>query len=295
MSDKKKTVIALGYFDSVHKGHRLVIDIARRYANEHGATLTVFTFKGNLKAHIFGKDEKNVYTAKERENLIRELGADQIYFAPVNKSFLSLGKLAFLNHLNKKFDIIAYVSGDDYTFGKKGRGDILYLEKYAKAHVQAHVVASTLLEGDKRVSTTRIKGELSQGRIDVANKLLGKDYFLTGKVFGDRKVGSLMGYPTLNLKLDDSKFQLKNGVYKGYLYHQNKKYIAIINYGARPTFNLNEKLVEAHVLDFDSDLYGREITLYFTDFMREIKKFDCKEKLISQLKRDEKIARGEKV
>ncbi len=293
MLDKKKTVIALGYFDSVHKGHRKVIKIARRYANEQGATLAVFTFKGNLKAQIFGKEEKNVYTAKEREKLLKDLGADKIYFAPVNKSFLSKGKLAFLNHLNKKFDIIAYVCGDDYTFGRYGKGTVSYLEKYAEKRGQKVIVANTFLADGQRVSTTRIKGELSLGNVKKANDLLGKDYSITGKVKGDRKVGTVMGFPTLNLKIDQSKHQLKNAVYKGYVYCDGKKYIAIINYGARPTFNLEEKLIEAHLLDFDKDLYGKEITLYFTDYMREIKKFSGKEQLIEQLRKDELKARGE--
>ena len=108
MLNKEKTVIALGYFDSVHKGHRKVIEKARRYAKEQGASLTVFTFKGNLKAMLSNEKEKNVYTAKEREKLLKDIGADQIYFAPVNKSFLSKGRLAFLNLLNKRFNIIAY-------------------------------------------------------------------------------------------------------------------------------------------------------------------------------------------
>jgi len=295
MLNKEKTVIALGYFDSVHLGHRKVIDMAKRYAKKQGASLAVFTFKGNLKAFLSAQKEKNVYTAKEREKLLRELGADKIYFAPVNKTFLNMGRLAFLNFINKKFDIIAYFSGDDYSFGKFGKGKIDYLNKYAKLHGQEHVVVNTFLSDGERVSTTRIKGELERGKIKKANDLLGKDYSITGKVFGDRKVGTSLGFPTLNLKIDYSKFTLKNAVYLGYIYWKGKEYKAIINYGARPTFNLEEKLVEAHVIDFDFNLYGKEITLYFSDYLREIKKFKDKEDLISQLKRDVLSVKGENV
>lgn len=295
MLNKEKTVIALGYFDSVHLGHRKVIESAKRYANEHGATLTVFTFKGNLKAALLGQNEKNVYTAIEREKLLKELGADVIYFAPVNKTFLSMGKLAFLNLLNKRFNIVAYVSGDDYSFGKYGSGNIEYLDKYAKAHGQTHVVVPTFLQDELRVSTTRIKGELENGNILKANELLGRDFSVTGRVYGDRKVGTSLGFPTLNLKIDYSKFTLKNAVYSGYIYWQNKKYKAIINYGARPTFDLREKLIEAHIIDFDFDLYGKEITLYFSNYIREIKKFTCSDDLIAQLKKDVLSVKGENV
>ncbi len=295
MLNKEKTVIALGYFDSVHLGHRKVIEKAKRYAEKQGASLAVFTFKGNLKAFLSAQKEKNVYTAKEREKLLKDIGADQIYFAPVNKTFLDKGRLAFLNLLNKKFDIIAYFSGDDYSFGKFGKGKIDYLSKYAKSHGQEHVVVKTFISGGERVSTTRIKGELEKGNIKNANVLLGKDYSITGKVFGDRKVGTSLGFPTLNLKIDYSKITLKNAVYSGYIYWKGKEYKAIINYGARPTFNLEEKLVEAHVIDFDFNLYGKEITLYFSDYLREIKKFKDKTELISQLKRDVLSVKGEKV
>ena len=295
MLNKEKTVIALGYFDSVHLGHRKVIEKARRYAKEQGASLTVFTFKGNLKAMLSGEKEKNVYTAKEREKLLKDIGADQIYFAPVNKSFLSKGRLAFLNLLNKRFNIIAYFSGDDYSFGKYGKGKIDYLTKYASLHNQEHVIVKTYLSGGERVSTTRIKGELERGEIKVANQLLGKDYFVTGKVFGDRKVGTSIGFPTLNLSIDYSKFTLKNAVYSGYIYWKGKEYKAIINYGARPTFDLKEKLIEAHVIDFNQDLYGKEITLYFSDYIREIKKFSSSSELVSQLKKDVLVVKGEHV
>lgn len=295
MLNKEKTVIALGYFDSVHKGHRKVIEKARCYAKEQGASLTVFTFKGNLKAMLSGEKEKNVYTAKEREKLLKDIGADQIYFAPVNKSFLSKGRLAFLNLLNKKFNIIAYFSGDDYSFGKYGKGKIDYLTRYANLHDQKHVVVKTYLSGGERVSTTRIKGELEKGEIKLANQLLGKDYFVTGKVFGDRKVGTSIGFPTLNLKIDYSKFTLKNAVYSGYICWKGKEYKAIINYGARPTFDLKEKLIEAHIIDFNQDLYGKEITLYFSDYIREIQKFSSSSELVSQLKKDVLCVKGEHV
>jgi len=288
MSDKilKPTVIALGYFDSVHEGHKKVIREARSYADEHGYTLTVFTFEGNLKATLNGTDDKCVYLPKEREKFLRELGADDIYFAPVDFNFLSTGKLAFLNKLNRKYRIKCYVSGLDYRFGKFGKGDISDIERYALAHDQDRIVVDTFEFDGEKVSTTQIKSLLSAGDIKKANFLLGRNYSVTGEVFKDRNLGAKLGFPTANIKLDKDKFRIKDGVYSGLIKLDGKDYRAIINYGARPTFALSDKLVETHVIGFNGDLYGREITVEFLSRMRDVKKFSSEMELARQLQDD---------
>ena len=291
MSDKK-TVIALGYFDSVHKGHRLVMETARRFAEQNDADFVVFTFGGNLKAMLLGEQEKYVYSPIEREKMIKELGADQVFFAPVTKEFLSKDKTEFLDYLNEKYNVLAYVSGSDYRFGKNGSGNVEFLEEYANKNNQRFIKVEMLNFYNEKISTTRIKGLLAKGNISYANRLLGKNYFITGNVVRDRGVGKKLGFPTVNIKLEKDKFKLRSGVYKGRTTIDGKEYKTIINYGARPTFSLEEKLVEAHVIDYEGDLYDREITLVFDEFMREIKKFESKEQLIEQLKIDIKSARG---
>ena len=135
MSDntKKTAVIALGYFDSVHLGHKNVISRAVSEAKKLGAITVVFTFKGNLRATLSGGEGSVVYTASEREELIKNLGVDQVFFAPTSLKFLSLGKRAFLNYLNRIYNIACYVSGEDYRFGKMGKGNVEYLYSYAKS------------------------------------------------------------------------------------------------------------------------------------------------------------------
>lgn len=280
------TVIALGYFDSVHTGHQHVIKTAKEYADAHGAKLVVFTFKGNLKAMLLDKDDKCVYMPNEREKFIKELGADEIYFAPVDFNFLSLSARAFLNKINKKYQIICYVSGKDYRFGKFGKGSVEDLKAFADKNDQEYIVVNDFNYGDLKVSTTAIKKLLLSGDINGANVLLGRKYSITGKVYGDRKVGSKIGFPTVNVKVEKDKFKIKDGVYAGSINVDGKDYKALINYGARPTFDLTEKVLEAHIVDFNGDLYGKEITLCFNDRIRDIKKFDCAEGLIKQLNED---------
>ena len=294
MLDKQKTVIALGCFDSVHLGHKKVIEMARQYADEKGLTLTVFTFLGNLKAIINKKNEKSVYLSFEREKLLKNLGADEVYFAPVSKEFLSTDKKDFLQQLNQKFNIDCYVSGVDYTFGAFGKGDAEYLTNYAKEHNQTHIVVETLNMFDEKVSTTLIKKYLKEGQIEKANALLGRPFSVCATVFKDRQVGKTLGFPTANIRLDKDKITLKDGVYAGKTKVDGKEYISIINCGNRPTFSVDERVVESHLIDFDGDLYGKQIELKFYKFLRDIKKFDNIEELKEQLSFDLVKAKEEK-
>ncbi len=288
MLDKKlkPTVIALGYFDSVHRGHQKVISTAREYADVNGCSLTVFTFGGNLKEALVGGDEKAVFLPKEREQILKDLGADEIYFAPVDKSFLSLSKKRFLKKMNKTYNIKCYVSGTDYRFGKKGEGNVNFLAKWAKAKKQDQIIVEDFILNGEKVSTTGVKKLLSLGEIQKANELIGREYSVTGTVFRDRSVGTDLGFPTLNMRIDKTKHHLKEGVYAGKFSSDGTDYLAVINYGGRPTFDLNTSLIEAHVLDFKGDLYGKTVTLRFCSFLRDIVKFDGVEQLKAQLSLD---------
>ena len=258
MLDKKDNgcVLALGYFDSVHLGHRSVITEAVNYAKKLNAKSVVVTFEGNLRAVFNDGSPKTVFSVKEREKFIKDLGVDEIYFAPITTDFLSMSGSEFLDHLNEKYHVIRYVSGEDYKFGSKASGTVESLIAYAKEHNQDVVSVPTLLYNGQRISTTAIKGLLSSGEILAVNNLLGRKYSVTGTVFSDRKVGSSIGFPTVNIKIDKDKHRLKDGVYAGEVELLDKVYKAVINYGARPTFDLNEKLLEAHIIDFSGSLYG---------------------------------------
>lgn len=286
--DKKKNpvVLALGYFDSVHVGHREVIKRAREEADRLGCKLVVFSFDGNLRAMITGEEQKFVFTTKEREKLLLSLGADEIYFAPVNKEFLSLTKEEFLDKINGLFEVKAYVSGSDYRFGKGALGNTEYLKEYASQRGQTVIIAKDVFSGGEKVSTSRIKKLLANGKIKKANSLLSLPYSVMGKVVHDRGVGKSLGYPTANLTLKKDRQPLKNGVYAGRVVFDGKEYLAVINYGARPTFNENNPVIEAHIIGFSNDIYDKGITVVFDNYIRDIKAFSSKEELVEQLKKD---------
>ena len=287
MSDKKlKVVLALGYFDSVHIGHQKVIKKAVALAKEKNATPLVYTFGDNPRSVFTGEQVKVVYTKDERRELYRLLGVEKACFTTASKTFLSRGKRSFLNLLNSKYDVLGYVCGEDYTFGKGGKGNVAYLKSYAEKIGQFVEICKIVTSGNEKVSSTLVKELLSSGKVKTANELLGREYSISGKVISDRHIGKTLGFPTLNVKLNSDKQRLKDGVYAGYSYIDGVKYQAVINYGARPTFGLDEKLVEAHLIGFDGNLYGKNVTVYFIDFVREVVKFDSVNELVEQLKKD---------
>lgn len=280
------TVVALGYFDSVHLGHRKVIEEAKSLAEELSASVTVFTFGGNLRAMLSRRNDKYVYSPEERKEILNEMGIENVFVQPVDFNFLSMGKLAFLNMINKKLDVKAYVCGTDYKFGKFAKGTVQDLAKYAEANSQTLKIVDTLDFDGKRVSTTRIKTLLAAGDLKNANALLGRPYSLMGTVVKDRGVGTTLGFPTANLKLEKYKQPLREGVYAGHVFLDGKRYSAIINFGSRPTFGGTDTVIEAHIADFTGDLYGKNVTLFFDDYIREIRRFSSEEELKKQLKTD---------
>ena len=286
MSDNKKTVMALGYFDSVHKGHRLVIQTARELANKLNANCVVFTFKGNLKQLVDAKDGTFVYSDEERGLMYKDLGADDVCFAPVNYEFLSMGKLAFLNMLNREYEVIGYVCGNDYSFGKHKSGSIKDLKNYASKRSQEVVVVDSVNFNDEKISTTLVKKHLREGNLELVKEFLGHNYSITSTVVNGRGVGKDLGFPTANVLVDEGRVKLKRGVYEGKVFLDEKCYNAVVNYGIKPTFNLTEISCEAFLIDFKGDLYGKKVRVEFVRYIREEVRFSSREELISQIKKD---------
>ncbi len=278
-------VMALGFFDSVHIGHRKVIERAKALAQHLGAHLAVFSFKNDVRAY-FGDKEGEVYTAKERKKILTSLGVEYFYFAPVSKNFLNMDRLAFLDFLDTKFDVKGYVSGEDYRFGKGGLGDVAFLKEYATERGKACETVDCVINNGQKVSSTNVKALLARGDVESANSLLNDGYFVIGKVFKDRQLGGKLGFPTVNIQISKDKYRLKFGVYAGKVKIGRKFYKAVINYGQRPTFNLDSPLIEAHVLDYSGDLYGKTLTVFFDKYLRDIVAFQSVEQLQKQLKKD---------
>lgn len=295
MSGKKRVVVALGYFDGVHKGHVAVIKRAREIADKLNLSLVVASFGGNLRAALGSGDETVIFSKDERKKLFVSLGADETLFFPTEKDFLSKTAEEFLGYLNEKYEIEDYVCGEDYRFGKYGSGDVAFLKNYAEENGQNVSVAKTLLFGHEKLSSSLVKRLFLSGRIREANELLYSPFFVSGRVIKGRGEGHILGFPTANLKINGEKADLKDGVYAGKIISDGREYKAVINYGNSPTFSREERLIEAFIPEFSGDLYGKEIAVVFLDYIRDIKKFDSSEELKHAIKNDLKSVMGDGV
>lgn len=280
-SDFEKIVLLLGYFDCIHIGHQELIKKAKRLKDVKDCKIALFTFKND----DFCKDGA-LLLFDERIAKAERLGVDEIIVADFNEKFKNTSYEEFIDVLYRTLNISAIICGFDYKFGKKAEGSAQTLADICeKRNTPCYVIPKTESNGEK-ISSTFIKSLLKQGKIKEANELLGEEYSLTGQVVHGREVGRTIGFPTANVNVPANKFRIKNGVYKTRVLIDGKAYDAITNYGARPTFNLGEVLTESFVKDYDGDLYGKEITVIFTDFIRDIEKFYDIDKLKEQLEKD---------
>lgn len=278
-------VLALGHFDSVHLAHRELLLKCKNCAKELGASSAVFSFDNNPKEFFLKESPKLVYDFETRCDIFNTLNLDYILYETFNKSFSQLTDKQFLDKL-KNFNIMAIVCGFDYTFGKNAMGNVEVLDKFCKKNnIKLHVLPKMVFDG-KKISTSRIAKSLTSGDLTTANQLLGESYRYTETVCSGYSVGRSLGFSTANLPIKTNLTLLKDGVYAGYCLVEEKKFKAIINIGARMTFNDFEKKIEAHLLSFDGDLYGKKITLYFEKYLREQKRFASTEELSLQLKKD---------
>lgn len=268
--------VALGYFDCVHKGHREIFEKAKSL-NENFA---VFTIKGNF----FKRDD--VYGFEEKCDLFSECGAKYIIYADGNKDFFDLSPLEFLEKFTANFKVSAFVCGEDFTFGKNAFGNTEILKKFCDDRGIEFVVIPIKTYNGEKISSGRIKKLLFSGEVKVADELLGFPYFVKGKVVRGRGEGASKTVATANICLDKNKFSLKRGVYATKVIVDNKEYYGVTNYGNCPTFDCNDETIETHLINFKGSLYGKEIKVFFLDYLREIKSFSSALELKKQISKD---------
>lgn len=286
---KTEIILALGFFDSVHLGHLKLIETTKNLAKKYSAYDCVFTFKNDYLSDFKGlKGVVNTY--EERLEKLEKLSVKSVIFSVFTKELSRVSASDFLMLIKNNFNIKAIVCGCDYRFGFGGEGNVALLKEFCnKNEIELVVVEDVYYESEK-VSTTLVKKLLLSGDVKTANMLLTYPYEICGEVIKDRQVGRKLGFPTANVLIDKQKAPLKVGVYKTYVIIDGKKYNCITNYGSRPTYSLDSVLIETYIDGFSGDLYGKEITVYFTDYIRDCIKFDSEKQLIEQLKSDlEKI------
>ncbi|HBS26532.1 MAG TPA: bifunctional riboflavin kinase/FAD synthetase [Gammaproteobacteria bacterium] len=288
-AEHQGSVASIGNFDGVHLGHQTVVKQALTQADKLQTQSTAITFDPSPNEYFRKESAPGRLTPLcEKVALLDQLGIDQTLRLPFNTSLANMSADDFIRVvLVDGLKIKQLVVGDDFRFGKNRTGDFELLKKAGEEHGFNVVDTHTFICDDgQRVSSSRIRQALSDGDFSLAEKLLDRPFTLSGKVMHGDKRGRTIGFPTLNIRANRPISPLK-GVFAVKVEGFGN---GVANIGTRPTFNAKGFLAEIHLLDFSGDLYGQRITVHWLKKLRDERKFENFEALVTQIKKDIKNA-----
>jgi riboflavin kinase/FMN adenylyltransferase len=291
----KPSVVTIGAFDGVHRGHQYLVAQLCQHAGAAGHVPVVLTFHPHPELILRGFRPGFYLTLpQDRARLLGELGVELVVTHPFDDEVRLVRAAEFVDRLLKHLKMASLWIGPDFALGYRREGDVAFLREQGRAKGFDLRVVDLMDAGGERVSSSRVRAALRAGDVAEAARLLGRPYRLPGRVVAGAKRGRAIGFPTANLSLRPEQATPSRGVYAGWASLDGRRLPAVINIGMRPTFDGTTDLtVEAHLLDFSADIYDREIALYFVDRLRDELKFDGVEALYTQIQQD--IARARRI
>ncbi len=284
---ERARVVAIGFFDGFHRGHRAIVREALRLRRA-GERTAVLTFRDHPATFLRpGSEPQLITTLEERVNAFARAGIDEAYVVTFDAALASLTPAQFLDDvLVARIGARAMVVGANFRFGHKRAGDVAFAQEHLAA--QQRIVAAVSNESDDggRVSSTRIRALIAAGDVEGADRLLGAPYTLRGSdTFGAGR-GHDLGFPTANLTVSTQKMLPPDGVYRITARHDGRDYLGLVSIGSNPTFAGEGRTVEAWLLDFHGALYGEELALRDLRFVREQRSFASVDELVAQMRDD---------
>lgn len=277
-------ILCLGFFDGVHLGHQALI----KKAKKEGYKLGVLSFNQS-PAYVLGNKlvDNCITSISDKADIFEQIGVDYFYLMDFNRQTLNATKDEFINKVLLPINPYQICCGPDYHFGVRAEGDVNYLKRFFNLKINDF----ENIKGNK-ISSRNIISLIKQGEMEEVTSMLGRPYRINGTVMVGFKNGQKLDFPTANLKLEYEYVFPKSGVYIGYGYVYGEKYKAIINVGTHPTINpLATPQIEVHLIDFDGNLYGKNIFAEFIKYIREEKKWDSLDDLKVQLNKDKQKAK----
>lgn len=283
----ENSAITLGKFDGIHKGHqKLIKRILQKKVD--GLKSVVFTF-GQMPGNVFqGMGENTILTRQERQKMLRDMGVDYMIECPFVPQIIQMSPERFIeeilvNQLHAKYIVV----GPDFRYGHQRKGDVGLLQKLAPVYGYEVEVLEKECLGTQVISSTYVRKMLKDGNVEMAKKLLGYPYYVTGTVVHGHKIGRTLGIPTINLLAAEEKILPPNGVYLTKTIFDRQTFYGITNIGVKPTISGAEaKGIETYLFNFTGDLYDKSVSVEFYDFERYEQRFDSMEQLKEQLVKD---------
>lgn len=285
-----KPVVTIGSFDGVHLGHRQVIDQLVSHARSVEGESVVLTFWPHPAAVLHPESRFALLsTLDEKKRLMAETGIDNLIVLPFTKEFSQISYSDFVRDcLVRRLGIDTLLVGYDNKLGRGGLGRFEEVEALSLQYGFRVKRLEVLAADEQPISSTMIRGLLSEGKVAEAAKLLGRDYSLTGRVVGGNHIGTSLGFPTANLEPDECKFVPCNGVYAICATIGEQQFLGMLNIGSRPTVNHSgeKPTIEANLFGFEGDIYGTNLTISFLEKIRDERRFCSTDELRAQLEKD---------
>ncbi len=280
-------VVAVGFFDGFHRGHRAIVREALR-VRRPGERTAVLTFRDHPTAFLRpGHEPPMIATLEERVNAFARAGIDEAFVLAFDASVASLTPAQFLDDtLAARLGARAMVVGENFRFGHKRAGDVAFARAHFGAGGRTVVGVPNTVDGGERVSSTRIRAAVAAGELELADRLLGAPYTVRGSVAFGAGRGHDLGYPTANVVVPAQKLLPPDGVYRITGRHDGRDYLGLVSIGTNPTFDGAARTVEAWLLDFNGALYGEELALRDFRFLRAQRRFDSVDELVAQMRDD---------
>ena len=292
ISPDTKTVITIGVFDGIHLGHQHLLNELGSIANKLEAKSVVITFSNHPRKVLAPTTEVQTITPLEtRISIIKNNGIDIVIPISFTEEFSRVRAGEFVDTMQKQLNMVGMVIGPDFAMGFQREGNLTTLEAMGNERDFFVVGLDKICIQGERISSSSVRDAITSGNLYKAAKLLGRHFHVEGKITEGLAIGRTLGFPTANLDVDSIQLLPANGIYATWARFDEQTYMSATSIGHRPTFGAYEKTIESYLLDFDGDIYGKQLTLTFVDRIRDDIKFNSKFELIEQMHIDVKNTR----
>lgn len=285
-------VAAIGVFDGVHLGHQYVLEKLKAFAVSDKLASLVITFDLppefilHNRFHIHSKFYGYLTDYYDKQIIFKSLDIDFLWFLKSSKRLFNMSGQEFMDYIMKYFSIKKIIVGEDFHFGRNSKNSIACLKEFSNAHKIDVCVVKKIKKNKKIISSSAIRQYIKNANFTAAEKMLDRGYFVSGEVVQGCGVGKTLGFPTANINTGGHVIPC-SGVYAGRVQLDGEMYLAAINIGCRPTVNFSMRhIFEAHILDFNKNILGKRIKVFFLKKLRDEKKFSSQVSLVKAIKKD---------